>query len=135
RGADIQGAERDLILSEGQSTLTQEQKLTYIGRKSIAKYGCYGCHDIPGFEDAKPIGAGLNDWGRKEPAKLAFEHIVQYLEGKLHGHGHSHGHKHASGGNGDGDEAAEPSSAHAAHGHGPGKHPEDAEYPDYMLEQ
>ncbi len=38
--------------------------------------GCTGCHDIPGFEDAKPIGTGLADWGRKETSKLAFEQIV-----------------------------------------------------------
>ncbi|MCH7725972.1 MAG: c-type cytochrome [Planctomycetes bacterium] len=59
--------------------LLEERKLLYIGRKSIAKYGCYGCHDIPGFEDAKPIGTGLANWGRKETSKLAFEHITQYL--------------------------------------------------------
>ena len=51
-----------------------------------------GCHDIPGFEDAKPIGTGLADWGRKEPSKLAFEQVVQYLaqENFVHGHGHIH---------------------------------------------
>ena len=40
-----------------------------MGRKSISKYGCSGCHDIPGFEDAKPIGTGLADWARKTPEK------------------------------------------------------------------
>lgn len=64
-----------------------DTKLVYIGRKALGKYGCYGCHDIPGFEDAKPIGAGLADWGRKDPSKLAFEHIGEYLD---HHHGHSH---------------------------------------------
>ena len=37
-----------------------------------------------GFEDAKPIGTGLADWGRKTPDKLAFEQIVEYMK---HGHG------------------------------------------------
>lgn len=148
RKGELKSAEYDLVLAEGQKELTTEQKLTYIGRKSIAKYGCYGCHDIPGFEDAKTIGAGLNDWGRKEPAKLAFEHIVQYLE---HGHGHG-GH----GGHGEhkAEQPAEalptsemaPSStdpaedvdaeAHAAHGHEAGRHPvEGSGVPDYFLEQ
>lgn len=105
RKGELKSAEYDLVLAEGQTELSEEQKLVYIGRKSIAKYGCYGCHDIPGFEDAKPIGAGLNDWGRKEPAKLAFEHIVQYLE---HGHGHAgHGGK----------------SEHSAQEHRPGEQP------------
>lgn len=89
RRAETKGGEIELITAEGQS-LTPEQKLNYIGRKSIAKWGCYGCHDIPGFEDAKPIGTALADWGRKDPAKLAFEHIGNYL------HGHGHGDAHAS---------------------------------------
>src|SRR4029079_6926333 len=60
------------------------KQLDYVGRRSISKYGCSGCHDVPGFEDAKPIGTGLADWGRKDPSRLAFEHISHYLE---HGHG------------------------------------------------
>jgi cytochrome c551/c552 len=80
---EFKGAEVELVRRPG-ADRTQQQ-LRYIGRKSIAKYGCFGCHDIPGFEDAKPIGTGLADWGRKDPARLAFEHITHYL--KHHGHG------------------------------------------------
>jgi len=80
---ELKGAEKDLIVPEGQS-LKDAQRLKYIGRKTISKYGCFGCHDIPGFEDAKPIGTGLADWGRKDPAKLAFEHITHYAV--EHGH-------------------------------------------------
>ncbi|MEX1039580.1 MAG: PDZ domain-containing protein, partial [Pirellulaceae bacterium] len=81
-------------------TASTEAKLQYIGRKSIGKYGCYACHDVPGFEDAKPIGATLNDWGRKETSKLAFEHISEYMHFKHEHHGgHGHGsHGHAEGG-------------------------------------
>ena len=78
----LKGAEIELV-----GSASQQAKLMYIGRKSIAKYGCYGCHDIPGFETAKPIGAALADWGRKESSKLAFEHIAEYLH---HGHGGGH---------------------------------------------
>ncbi|MEX2027718.1 MAG: hypothetical protein WEH44_10455, partial [Pirellulaceae bacterium] len=53
--ADIKGAEIELV---GDS-ITEEMKLLYVGNKTIARYGCYGCHDIPGFKDAKPIGTGL----------------------------------------------------------------------------
>jgi hypothetical protein len=84
--SELKGAEKDLILPAGQS-LSNQQRLKYIGRKTIAKYGCFGCHDIPGFEDAKPIGTGLADWGRKDPARLAFLHITHYVSG--HGHGHA----------------------------------------------
>ena len=40
--------------------------LTYVGKKTLSKLACYSCHDIPGFEDAKPAGAALADWGRKD---------------------------------------------------------------------
>jgi mono/diheme cytochrome c family protein len=45
----------------------------YIGRKAINRLGCFGCHDVPGFETAKPIGTALNDWGKKDPDRIAFE--------------------------------------------------------------
>lgn len=65
-------------------------KLLYVGRRTIGRLGCAGCHDIPGFEDSKPIGTGLADWGRKEPSKLAFEQVVQYIaqQNFVHGEGH-----------------------------------------------
>ena len=86
-GESLKGAEVELV-----GDMTPDKKLQYVGRKSIAKYGCYGCHDIPGFESAKPIGTGLADWGRKETSKLAFEHIIEYLHHGGHGHGeHGHG--------------------------------------------
>lgn len=81
--SELKGAEKELVV-RGSADLLQ-QKLRYIGRKTISKYGCYGCHDIPKFEDAKPIGTGLADWGRKDPSKLAFEHIAEYME-RRHGH-------------------------------------------------
>ncbi|MEQ8785875.1 MAG: c-type cytochrome [Pirellulaceae bacterium] len=75
---DIRGAEIELV---GDS-IDDQKKLMYVGRKVIARYGCYGCHDIPGFEDSKPIGTGLADWGRKDPSRLAFEHITHYIDEK-----------------------------------------------------
>ena len=72
--------EQLLIASEGMTPEENERhKLLYVGRRTIGRLGCSGCHDIPGFEDAKPIGTTLADWGRKEPSKLAFEQVVQYL--------------------------------------------------------
>ncbi len=56
------------------------RQLQYVARRTIGKYGCFGCHDIPGFEDAKTIGTGLVDWGRKDTTKLAFENIHKFLE-------------------------------------------------------
>lgn len=88
---ELKGAEADLVVGANEKP-SDAQRLRYIGRKTISKYGCFGCHDIPGFEDAKPIGAQLQDWGRKDPSRLAFEHITHYAG--HHGHG-GHGADHA----------------------------------------
>ena len=42
------------------------------GEFLLDHYGCFGCHDIPGYEDAKPIGTELNGWGSKHPDRLDF---------------------------------------------------------------
>ncbi len=83
KAASVKPDEIELINGE----ITDETMLRYIGRRSISRYGCYGCHDIPGFEKARPIGTGLFDWGRKDPTKLALEHIEEYL----HHHGEADG--------------------------------------------
>ncbi len=91
-GPSLKGAEIELV-----GSASTDQKLLYVGRKAISKYGCYGCHDIPGFEDAKPIGTAMADWGRKESSKLAFEHILEYLHKGGHGnHGNDVGHLEAA---------------------------------------
>ncbi|MCE9603773.1 MAG: c-type cytochrome [Planctomycetia bacterium] len=87
RKSQIKGDERLLIVEAGEAW-SNDKKLNYLGKKSIGRLGCAGCHDIPGFEDAKSIGTGLADWGRKEPSKLAFEQILAYLSEKDGGHGH-----------------------------------------------
>jgi cytochrome c2 len=91
--ANLKGDEV-LLIGELTDDNRIDRVLQYVGRRSISKYGCSGCHDIPGFENAKPIGTALADWGRKDPAKLAFEQIGQYIAeahgGSEHG-GHGHG--------------------------------------------
>ncbi len=83
----VKGDEIELAHSQKDGKFSPEewerQKLIYVGRKTLSRYGCYGCHDIPGFEDAGPIGMALQDWGRKDTSKLAPEHIAEYL----HHHG------------------------------------------------
>src|SRR5579871_699730 len=64
--------------------LTNEKLKWYIGRKAITRLGCYGCHEIPGFATAKPIGTPLNDWGKKDPERLAFEDILAYVNEHYH---------------------------------------------------
>jgi len=60
--------------------LSQDEKLMFLGEKTISRLGCFGCHNIPGFETAKPIGTPLNGWGSKSPTKLDYGHILEYLE-------------------------------------------------------
>ncbi|HEY2148543.1 MAG TPA: hypothetical protein VGH32_11435, partial [Pirellulales bacterium] len=81
-GGGAKGAEKE---SDEEHKARIARTLQYVGRRSIGKYGCYGCHDIPGFEDAKTIGTSLADWGRKLPARLAFEQIDEYLTHSPHG--------------------------------------------------
>src|SRR5262249_50027486 len=57
-----------------------DEKLMYLGERTISRLGCFGCPSIPGFENAKPIGTGLSDWGLKSPARLDYGHIREYLE-------------------------------------------------------
>lgn len=78
----IQGDELMLM-----GEIDTQKKLEYVGVKTIGRLGCAGCHDIPGFEKAKPIGTGLNNWGRKETSQLAFEQITGYLGIEHGGHG------------------------------------------------
>jgi mono/diheme cytochrome c family protein len=47
----------------------------YVGKNLIAHYGCYACHAIPGFEDAKPIGTELTEEGSKAVHRLDFGFI------------------------------------------------------------
>ena len=98
----IQGDERMLVGLDGADR--DRRLLTYVGKKTINKLACYSCHDIPGFEDGKPAGAALADWGRKDPSRIAFEQAAHFVTHQLAG-GHGH---HAAGGHGH----------HAAGGHG-----------------
>ena len=47
----------------------------YVADKAIRYYGCYTCHNMDGYEDAKPIGAELTYVGSKPLNKFDFGHI------------------------------------------------------------
>ncbi len=64
---------------EGNDEERIKRQLEYVARRSLSRYGCFGCHDIPGYETAKPIGTPLANWGRKDPSQLAFENIGAFL--------------------------------------------------------
>ena len=101
--------EKLLLQDEGDTDETRlRKKVLYVGRRSVGRLGCAGCHDIPGFEAAKPIGTGLADWGRKDTSKLAFEQIMEYLRERPPA-----GKKGAAHGNHDAEHGGD---QHAAHG-------------------
>ncbi len=70
----LQGDVRELL-----GPITREKKLRYVGRRTIRKRGCVGCHDVPGLEDALPIGPALSGWGRKRESLLAFEQVRRFV--------------------------------------------------------
>lgn len=87
---DVSGDESVFATEDGSAVPEsdwEDRKLRYIGLRTVSRYGCYACHDIPGYESARPIAAALQDWGRKDTSKLAFEHVEEYL----HHHGEPDG--------------------------------------------
>jgi cytochrome c2 len=50
------------------------------GERLITYYGCFGCHEITGFEGATRIGADLTLFGSKLPTKLDFGDVKEFTE-------------------------------------------------------
>lgn len=64
-----------MTASEIQVKLRQmslREKLVFVGERMIARYGCFGCHDIPGFETTQAIGTELSEEGDKPIVRLDF---------------------------------------------------------------
>ncbi|HEX9941079.1 MAG TPA: c-type cytochrome [Thermoanaerobaculia bacterium] len=57
------------------AAMKEAERNVYLGEQTIAKYGCYGCHDIKGFENTKPIGTELTAEGSKPLHQLDFGHV------------------------------------------------------------
>lgn len=52
--------------------MNADEQLEFVGSKMIGHQGCFGCHDIKGFEAAKPIGVELTYEGSKDLSKFDF---------------------------------------------------------------
>ncbi len=52
--------------------MTAKQKELLVGKQMILFYGCFGCHDIAGFEDTKKTGTELTEEGSKGVEKFDF---------------------------------------------------------------
>jgi hypothetical protein len=46
------------------------------GEKLIAYYGCFGCHNIAGFENYAPIAPELTGWAKKDVSKLDYGYAI-----------------------------------------------------------
>ena len=49
-----------------------EEQRIFLGGQLINRYGCSGCHLIPGFENAGRIGTSLSEWGSKPVNQIDF---------------------------------------------------------------
>jgi cytochrome c2 len=54
------------------AAMDDRQRTLFVGEKTIARYGCFGCHEIKGFEKSTPIGAELTEQGSKLVDRLDF---------------------------------------------------------------
>ena len=54
------------------------------GEKLVRSYGCYGCHNIPGFESESKVGADLGEFGAKTTEEFDFGDTVG-IEHSWHG--------------------------------------------------
>jgi cytochrome c2 len=54
------------------------------GRELIAKYGCFGCHNVKGFENAQKIGVELTEEGKKDANLLDFGDVRYFTEDPKH---------------------------------------------------
>jgi cytochrome c2 len=57
----------------GPGTVLERDKC---GEKLIGYYGCFGCHNIAGFENYAPIAPELNGWAKKDISKLDYGYAL-----------------------------------------------------------
>jgi len=75
RNAISEGAARSRV-----AAMSLEEKQFDLGNRMIQHYGCFGCHQISGFDSTLAVSANLSAYGRKDPHKLDFgfyEHIFE----------------------------------------------------------
>lgn len=65
----------DALADERLTAMSEEEKLLFSGERLILRYGCFGCHDIAGFEEAQKIGVDLSSWGSKMVTRLDFGYV------------------------------------------------------------
>jgi cytochrome c2 len=58
------------------AAMDEHARTQFLGERTIGRYGCFGCHNITGFEKTSPIGVELTEEGSKlvERLDFGFEH-------------------------------------------------------------
>ena len=72
--------------------LDPQGKQLALGERVIARYGCFSCHEIKGFESTQPIGTELSEEGSKLVSRLDFAFVdeiphsskIAWFRTKLH---------------------------------------------------
>jgi hypothetical protein len=62
----------DIEAREKLKAMSLDQKNLFTGERLISRYGCFGCHNVPGFEKAQPIGTELTEAGSKLISQFDF---------------------------------------------------------------
>lgn len=65
----------DAMAADRLAGMSERDKLLFSGEWLIRRHGCFGCHEIGGFEDAQKIGVDLSTWGSKMVTRLDFGYI------------------------------------------------------------
>ncbi|RLA65282.1 MAG: hypothetical protein DRQ88_03080 [Epsilonproteobacteria bacterium] len=55
--------------------MSDVERTLELGRRSVGKYGCYGCHAITGLEKATGLGTNLSEEGSKPVTQFSFGHV------------------------------------------------------------
>ncbi len=68
----LRAGSTEIEAREKLAAMSPEQKSLFVGERLIGRYGCYACHNIPGFEKSQPIGTELTEAGSKLISQLDF---------------------------------------------------------------
>jgi cytochrome c2 len=62
------------------AAMDEHARTLFLGEKTIGRYGCFGCHNIKGFEKTSPIGVELTEEGSKlvERLDFGFQHQIPH---------------------------------------------------------
>lgn len=66
-------------LSDKAKAFLAEEGADEKGKKLIAYYGCFGCHEIEGFDTTPRVAVDLTEFGSKPPSKLDFGDVPEFV--------------------------------------------------------